>query len=63
MIKKIIFLLFIAFALNTNAQTTTDFSTVKTHTGDVKIPGNWEQICQYQVKRYGKRSNIFESFP
>lgn len=44
MIKKITFLLFIAFALNTNAQTTTDFSTVKTHTGDVKIPGNWEQL-------------------
>lgn len=44
MIKKIIFLLFIAFALNTNAQTTTNFSTVKTHTGDIKIPGNWEQL-------------------
>jgi hypothetical protein len=44
MIKKITFLLFIAFTLNTTAQTTTDFSTVKTHTGDVQIPGNWAQL-------------------
>ena len=44
MIKKITFLLFIAFTLNTNAQTTTDFSIVKTATSDVKIPGNWQQL-------------------
>lgn len=44
MIKKIIFFLYIAFALNANAQTTTDFVIVKTHTGDVKVPGNWEQL-------------------
>lgn len=44
MIKKITFILYIAFTLNTNAQTTTDFSTVKTQTGDVKIPGNWQQL-------------------
>lgn len=44
MIKKITFLLYIAFTLNINAQTTADFSTVKTQTGDVKIPGNWVQL-------------------
>lgn len=44
MVKKITFLLYIAFALNTNAQTATDFSIVKTKTGDVKIPGNWNQL-------------------
>ncbi|MBZ4034490.1 hypothetical protein K6T82_06915 [Flavobacterium sp. 17A] len=44
MIKKIIFLLCIAFIINTNAQTTSEFSSVKTQTGDVKIPGNWQQL-------------------
>lgn len=44
MIKKITLLLFIALILNANAQTNTDFSIVKTQTGDVKIPGNWEQF-------------------
>jgi len=44
MIKKISFLLFMAFTLSTNAQTTTDFSIVKTATTDVKILGNWQQL-------------------
>jgi hypothetical protein len=44
MIKKITFILYIAFTSHSNAQTITDFATIKTQTDDVKIPGNWEQL-------------------